>query len=115
MSKYKYSGVVPTGCSQDEFECGGFVFQLMRQVAISKVIYSNPATIVLFDDGTKTVSKCANGDIYSREVGLAICLLKKIIGPTNVHRIFEDWITMEDPAEVNVSDVRKKHKECDVQ
>ncbi len=28
------------------------------------VIYSGPATVVLWDDGTKTVVKCAEGDVY---------------------------------------------------
>ena len=29
-----------------------------------RVIYSGPATVVLWDDGTKTVVKCADRDAY---------------------------------------------------
>ena len=32
---------------------------------IKKVIFNDPATIVLWDDGTKTVVKCSEGDTYS--------------------------------------------------
>lgn len=124
MSKYKYSGVVPnfknTTSSWGEivsvneygYECA--VHSFIPEVAISKIIYADPATIVLWDDGTKTVSKCAKGDIYSKETGLSICLLKKMIGATNVHNIFADWIP-ENSNTIRVADVRKKHKECDVQ
>lgn len=46
-----------------------------------KVIFNNPATIVLWDDGDKTVVKKSKGDRYDREKGLAFCYLKKIYGP----------------------------------
>ena len=41
---------------------------------IKKVIFNDPATIVLWDDGTKTVVKCSEGDIYSEWSGLAFCI-----------------------------------------
>lgn len=41
-----------------------------------KVIFNDPATIVLWDDGTKTVVKCY-GEKYDKEKGLAMCYLKK--------------------------------------
>ena len=37
---------------------------------IVKVIFNNPATIVYWLDGTKTVVKCQPGDVYSKETGL---------------------------------------------
>lgn len=48
--------------------------------AIKKVIFNNPATIVLWKDGTKTVVKCGNGDVYDKEKGLALCFMKKALG-----------------------------------
>lgn len=123
MSKYKYSGVVPNlknnsawseivSVGENKYTCIAHSF--IPEVAISKIIYANPATIVLWDDGTKTVSKCAEGDTYSKETGLSICILKKIIGATNVHNIFADWIP-ENSNTIRVADVRKKHKEDDIQ
>ena len=32
---------------------------------IKKVIFNDPATVVIWDDGTKTVVKCSEGDTYS--------------------------------------------------
>ena len=48
-------------------------------IKIERVIFSNPATIVIWKDGTKTVTKCRKGDTYSKEAGLAICYMKKIM------------------------------------
>lgn len=111
MSRYKYSGAVKIPFDEIRVSYNGNDYDWVEpfaEVAISKVIYSEPVTIVMWDDGTKTVSKCANGDVYSKETGLTICLLKKIMGATPVHRIFEDWVTQDN--EVTISDVRKKHK-----
>ena len=47
--------------------------------AIEKVIFNPPATIVLWNDGTKTVVKCHVKDRYSKEVGLAMCISKKLL------------------------------------
>ncbi len=45
-----------------------------------KVIFNDPATIVLWDDGTKTVVKCQDGDVYSKQTGLLMCIAKKAFG-----------------------------------
>lgn len=45
-----------------------------------KVIFNNPATIVLWSDGTKTVVKRQKGDRYNKETGFALCYLKKFCG-----------------------------------
>ena len=45
---------------------------------IKKIIFNEPATIVLWKDGTKTVSKCLPEDTYDKKVGLALCILKKV-------------------------------------
>lgn len=44
---------------------------------IKKVIFNRPATIVLREDGTKTVVKCQKCDIYNPELGLTMCIAKK--------------------------------------
>lgn len=77
---------------------------------IKKVIYSNPATIVLWSDGTKTIAKCSEHDTYSPEAGLSICILKKLVGGTTLYNIFADWSSYEDNAIIEVKDVRKNHK-----
>lgn len=47
---------------------------------IKKVIFNKPATIVYWEDGTKTVVKCQKGDTYNKEQGLALCFTKKALG-----------------------------------
>lgn len=49
-------------------------------MGIKKVIFNAPATIVLWNDGTKTVVKCSENDIFDPEKGLAFCFLKKLLG-----------------------------------
>ena len=60
---------------------------------IEKVVFNNPATIVLWKDGTKTVVKCQPGDLYSKETGLAMCIAKKCLGNEgNFNNVFRKWI-----------------------
>lgn len=47
---------------------------------IDKVIFNDPATIIKWKDGTKTVVKCRQGDIYNREVGFMMCIMKYLCG-----------------------------------
>ena len=49
-------------------------------VKAKKVIFNAPATIVLWDDGTKTIVKCSDEDEYDEEKGLAMCYCKKMLG-----------------------------------
>lgn len=48
-----------------------------KKVKPSKVISNGPATVVLWDDGTKTVSKCHEGDTPSERIGLLTCCVRK--------------------------------------
>ena len=55
---------------------------------IDKVLFNPPATIVFWQDGTKTVVKCKEGEEFSEWAGIALCLAKKLYGP-NFHKIFK--------------------------
>lgn len=80
---------------------------------IKEVIYSDPATIVFWSDGTKTVCKCKSPDTYSEEIGLALCILKKLYGATNLKKLFEDWIPVQTSLfeqRVTLKDVIKNNK-----
>ena len=57
---------------------------------IEKVIYNKPATIIKWDDGTKTVVKCDEHDIYDPEKGLLIAILKKFYG--NKGSFYKDMV-----------------------
>ena len=45
---------------------------------IKNVIFNPPATIVFWNDGTKTVVKCQNHEEFDHEKGLAMAFFKKM-------------------------------------
>lgn len=57
---------------------------------IKKVIFSDPATIVLWEDGTKTVVKTQKGDAYDPEKGLAMACMRKILDKKDYHKWLEE-------------------------
>lgn len=59
---------------------------------IKKVIFHNPATIVYWNDNSKTVVKCKDGDTFDKEKGLALCISKKLL-EDKFHSEFKKWIT----------------------
>ena len=64
----------------------------MCNVSIRKVIFNDPATIVLWSDGTKTVVKCGPEDTFDMEKGLAMAIAKKMAGNDNrFHKVFKQY------------------------
>ena len=69
---------------------------------IKNVIFNYPETIVLWEDGTKTSVRCSQNDEYSKEVGLALCTMKKAFGNTgDFNDIFRKWIPKENSEKYN--------------
>lgn len=52
----------------------------IKKFDIEKVVFNDPATIVFWKDGTKTVVKCQQGDIFDKEKGLAMAITKRALG-----------------------------------
>lgn len=88
---------------------------------IKNVIFNNPATIVLWADGTKTVVKAQDGDVFDPEKGLAMAISKKALGNKgNYCNELKKWlpkkeetippITMSELAD-NIEKFSKKVKE----
>lgn len=64
-------------------------------IKVKRVIFNDPATIILWKDGTKTVVKCQNGEAFDPEKGFALAYLKKLLGNDNtfnkeIHKWVED-------------------------
>lgn len=60
---------------------------------IKNVIFNNPATIVFWDDGTKTVVKCQEGETYDPEKGLAMAISKRMLGNKyEYYHTFKHWL-----------------------
>lgn len=63
---------------------------------IEKVIFNDPATIVIWSGGTKTLVKCNYGDKFNPEIGLAMCICKKVFGNTGrYNEVFKQWLPKE--------------------
>lgn len=58
---------------------------------LKKVVYEQPLTTAYWTDGTKTVSKCAKEDVFSKECGLAYCYMKKIFGDEKAKDIIRQY------------------------
>jgi len=81
-----------------------------RRPKITKVIHNNPATVVKWTDGTKTVVKCGEHDKYDPEKGLAMAVAKKYFG--NEGKYYNEiakWLPEGDNAQTKKS---KNSKEC---
>ena len=69
---------------------------------IKNAYFNNPVTVVMWEDGTKTMVRCQPGDVYSAETGLALCIAKKAFGNMpNFNNVFHKWIP-EDLASKNI-------------
>lgn len=61
---------------------------------ITNVIFNDPATVVFWSDGTKTVVKCCEDDIFDKEKGLAMACVKKLSDNNSerFHKGLRRWI-----------------------
>lgn len=72
-------------------------YSQLCNLEIKKVLYKNPATIVFWEDGSKTVIKCQKNDKYDPEKGLAMAILKKMNGNTgSYYKLFKKWLPKEE-------------------
>lgn len=62
-------------------------------LAIKNVYFNDPVTVVMWEDGTKTIVRCGKNDIYDHEKGLAMTIAKKALGNTgNYYDEFKKWL-----------------------
>lgn len=67
-----------------------------HSVHIKKVIFNDPATIVFWHDGSKTVVKAEN-ETFDPEKGLAMAICKKALGNQgNYYDVFRKWLSKEE-------------------
>lgn len=70
-------------------------------LAIKKVIFNDPATIVYWKDGTKTVVKAGADEYFDKEKGLAMAISKKVLGNKgNYYNTFKKHGAIDDSGEV---------------
>lgn len=83
--------------------------------SIKNVYFNDPVTVVLWNDGTKTIVKCQDGDTYSKETGLALCMAKKAMGNNGkFNDIFKKWIPEEKIKTKSCSNCKHLNRAWDV-
>ena len=69
-------------------------------MTIKKVIFNSPATIIIWDDNTKTVVKAQEDEPYDPEKGMAMCIAKHIYGDHgSYYNVFSEWLKNYVPEE----------------
>ena len=69
---------------------------------IKNVIFNDPATIVFWEDGTKTVVKCQDGDEFDPEKGLAMAIVKKAYGNKGGYcNKLKKWLPKKEQVDTN--------------
>ena len=71
---------------------------------INRVIFCDPATIVFWEDGTKTIVKTCDGDKFERYMGFAVACMKKMFGSTSRAKKILDEVAVDQV-------VDRKHKQ----
>lgn len=65
----------------------------MNAAVIKNVIFAPPATIVYWSDGSKTVVKCSEKDIFDPEKGLAMAIAKRCSGNKgSYYKEIQNWV-----------------------
>lgn len=81
---------------------GLYVNKSIGTPEIKNVIFNDPATIVFWEDGTKTVVKCQDGDEFDPEKGLAMAIAKKAYGNKGSYcNKIKKWLPKEKPVDTN--------------
>ena len=82
---------VPNGCAMKEIarrmkeDLDSFRLPFIR-----RVIFSGPATTIIWLDGTKTTVKASEGQQYDRYAGFCACVVKKLFGSTSTAKKLMD-------------------------
>lgn len=74
--------------------------------AVRKVVFNKPATIVLWDDGTKTVVKCDKYDVYDPFHGFCAAVTKKALGSSSIAKKIVDKYSTNEKTNTDYKDPR---------
>ena len=83
---------------------------------IDRVIFNDPATIIIWKDGSKTVVKRSDDDVWDPEKGFCMAVIKKLYGHTSFIKRFMEpeeempILTVEEACE-NLKNFGKKLKD----
>ena len=91
-TRSRHSGNTMTSIKILEETMNKINFNRLHDISIKNVIFNDPATIVFWNDGTKTVVKAENEE-FDPEKGLAMAISKKVLGNKgNYYETFKKWL-----------------------
>ena len=103
-----------------QFEDAGLIMEIVKErnimqiPKIKNVLFNDTkrTTTVLFDDGTKTMSKTKDGETYDREIGFAMCIMKKMYGNrSRFQKEIERWTTACEKRNKKIADKAAKKQD----
>lgn len=53
--------------------------------------YNDTVTVVHWKDGTTTKSRCQNNDTFNKELGLAMCIIRKVVNNRSYNKVFKKY------------------------
>jgi hypothetical protein len=102
-------------------EDAGLIMEIVKErnnmikiPGIKNVLFNDTkrTTTILFEDGTITMSKTTDGETYDREVGFAMCIMKKMYGNrTRFQKEIKHWISVCENANKKIADKAAKKQE----
>lgn len=102
-------------------EDAGLIMEIVKErnnmikiPGIKNVLFNDTkrTTTVLFEDGTITMSKTMDGETYDREIGFAMCIMKKMYGNrTRFQKEIKHWISVCENANKKIADKAAKKQE----
>jgi hypothetical protein len=102
-------------------EDAGLIMEIVKErnnmikiPGIKNVLFNDTkrTTTILFEDGTITMSKTTDGETYDREVGFAMCVMKKMYGNrTRFQKEIKHWISVCENANKKIADKAAKKQE----
>lgn len=102
-------------------EDAGLIMEIVKErntmikiPAIKNVLFNDTkhTTTILFEDGTITMSKTTDGETYDREVGFAMCIMKKMYGNrTCFQKEIKKWTSVCENANKKIADKAAKKQE----
>ena len=97
---------------EDEYEEECFAFGIPD---INSVIYSGPATTILWSDGSKTTVRLSDGQQYDRYAGFCAAIVKKLFGSTSRAKAVMDLCDAELTRQRKEAEKESRRKACDGQ
>lgn len=80
-----------------------------NEFAIEKVIFSNPCTIIIWKDGTKTIVRCQEDENFDPEKGMAMAFAKKALGNKGrYYDTFKKWLPKNEEETIDIEKLKEK-------